>query len=252
MMNVISSEFYKIFRSRIFHVVSVILLAMNVIAFVSILIERSTSLSTGTKHRMMETAISSYQESYSADFIFYMILIFVACMITAEYSGGNIRQMTCHGIARWKLVFGQYIAMSSAITIILLGFGILNLLSTIMLFQLGQVDAAAFIRMNIGMICMFWGTAGIGAFLSYLLKNEGITIIISILLVASSSFIVSLFTLITKNDAFKRYSLTNMRSTIVNLNSKPEDVVNYSIAFLLIGIVTIFASSLLFSKRDVD
>lgn len=244
MMNVIFSEFYKIFRSRIFYAVSIILLGMNVIAFVSV--------STATKSQMLGTGISSYQESYSVDFIFYIVLIFVACMITAEYANGNIRQMTCHGIARWKLVLGQYIAMSSVITIVLLGFGILNLLSTIMLFQLGQVDAAAFIRMNIGMICMFWGTSGIGTFLAYLLKNEGVTIIVSILLVASSSFIVNLLTLLTKNDVFKKYSLTNMRNTIVSFNSKPEDVMNYSIVFLLIGIITVFGSSLLFSKRDVD
>ncbi|WP_406542167.1 hypothetical protein [Clostridium ljungdahlii] len=88
--------------------------------------------------------------------------------------------------------------------------------------------------------------------MAYLLKNEGVTIIVSILLVASSSFIVNLLTLLTKNDVFKKYSLTNMRNTIVSFNSKPEDVVNYSIVFLLIGIITVFGSSLLFSKRDVD
>lgn len=245
MMNVVSSEFYKIFKSRIFYAISIILLAMNGISL-------AVSVSLKIKGNMSGTGFSNYQGSYSADFIFYIILVFVACLITAEYSNCSIRQMACHGIARWKLVLGQYIAMSSVITIVILGFGILNLLSCTMLSQLGEVDAAVFIRMNIGMICMLWGTAGIGTFLSYLLKNEGITITVSILLVTISNFIANLLALLTRNDVFTRYSLTNMRKTIINFTSKPEDIVKYSIAFLLIGTVTILGSSLLFSKRDLD
>jgi ABC-2 type transport system permease protein len=245
MMNVVSSEFYKIFKSRIIYVISIIFLAMNAISF-------AASASLKVKGKMSGTGFSNYQGSYGADFIFYIVLIFVACLITSEYSNGSIRQMACHGIARWKLVLGQYIAMSSVITIVLLGFGILNLLSCTILSELGKVDAAVFIRMNIGMICMFWATAGIGTFLSYLLRNEGITIIISVLLVTGSNFIANLLALLTKNDVFIRYSLTNMRKTIIDFTSKPEEVVKYSIAFLLIGIVTILGSSLLFSKRDVD
>lgn len=245
MMNVVSSEFYKIFKSRLFYAISIILLAMNGISF-------AASIYLKIKGNMSGTGFFNYQGSYSADFIFYIILIFVACLITAEYSNSSIRQMACHGIARWKLVLGQYIAMSSVITIILLGFGILNLLSDTILSELGEVDAAAFIRMNIGIIFMFWGTAGIGTFLSYLLKNEGITIIVSILLVASKDFIVNLLALLTKNNVFTKYSLTNMRNTIINFNSKPEDVLKYSIVFLLIGIATILTSSLLFSKRDIN
>lgn len=37
--------------------------------------------------------------------------IFVAFLVTSEYSNGTIRQMACRGIYRWKLVLGQYIAM---------------------------------------------------------------------------------------------------------------------------------------------
>ncbi|MBV4419303.1 ABC transporter permease [Clostridium tyrobutyricum] len=231
MMNVISSEFYKIFKSRILYAISIIFLTMNVISF-------ATSISLKLKGKMLGTGISSYQESYSVDAIFYIILIFVAYLITSEYANGSIRQMACHGIARWKLVVGQYIAISSVITIILLGFGILNLLLITTLSELGRVDAAAFIRMNVGIICMFWGITGIGIFLSYLLKNVGITIIVSILLVASKDFIVNLFALLIKNEVFKIYTLTNMRNTIINFNSKPEDVVKYSIVFLIIGVVT--------------
>jgi ABC-2 type transport system permease protein len=245
MMNVVSSEFYKIFKSRVFYAISIILLAMNCISF-------AASVSLKVKGKMSGTGFSNYQGSYGADFIFYIIPIFIACLITAEYSNGSIRQMACHGIARWKLVLGQYIAMSFVITIILLGFGILNLLSCTILSELGEVDTAAFIRMNIGVICMFWGTAGIGTFLSYLLKSEGITIIVSVLLVTGSNFMANLLALLTRNDVFTRYSLTNMRKTIIDFTSKPEEVMKCSIVFLLIGIITIMGSSLLFSKRDLD
>lgn len=169
MMNILSSEFYKIFRSKIFYIISIILFAMNVFASVaSVYLQGSTSYSPEITEQMSATGISSYQGSFSADIIFYIILIFVACVITPEYANGSIRQMTCHGIARWKLVLGQYVAASSVITCILLIFGVLNLLSGTIFFQLGEVDGVAFIRMNIGILCMFWGISGIGAFLSYL------------------------------------------------------------------------------------
>lgn len=251
MMNVISSEFYKIFKSKVFYVILIIFLSMNIISFVSLLIQKLNS-SSEIKEQILGTGISNYQESYNADFVFYIILIFIAFLITAEYANGSIRQMACHGIARWKLVLGQYIAMSSVITIVLLGFGILNLLSYTVLSQLGEVDVVKFIIMNFGILCMFWGTAGIGTFLSYLLKNGGITIIVSILAVTSSNLIANLLAFLTKNDTFATYSLSSMRKTIIDLTSKPEDVVKCSIVFLLIGIAAVLGSSLLFSKRDVD
>ncbi|AGX41645.1 ABC transporter permease [Clostridium saccharobutylicum] len=251
MINVISSEFYKIFKSKIFYVISIILLAMNVISFVSLLVQKINS-SSKIKEQLVGTGISNYQESYNADFVFYIILIFIAFLITAEYANDSIRQMACHGIARWKLVLGQYIAMSSVITIVLLGFGILNLLSYTVLSQLGKVDVVKFIIMNFGILCMFWGTAGIGTFLSYLLKNGGITIIVSILVVISSNLIANLLAFLTKNNIFATYNLSSMRKTIIDLTSKSEDVMICSIVFLLIGIVAVLGSSLLFSKRDVD
>ena len=243
MINVISSEFYKIFKSKIFYVVSIIFLAMNVISF-------ATSIKLKTN--VLETGFSNYEQSYSVDAIFYIILIFVAYLIASEYANGSIRQMACHGIARWKLVVGQYIAISSVITIILLCFGALNLLLSTILSELGTVNGASFIRMNIGIICMFWAFTGIGTFLSYLFENVGSTIIVSILLVASKDFIVNFLFLLTKNEIFKRYTLTNMRNTIISFNSKPEEFLECVIIFLLIGLIGIFASSLLFSKKDIS
>lgn len=251
MMNVISSEFYKIFKSKVFYAVSIIFLAMNLMHFVYLFVQKLNS-STEINGQVLETGISGYQNSYQVDGFLYIILIFVAFLITSEYANVSIRQMACHGIARWKLVFGQYIAMSFVITIVLLGFGILNLLSPTILFKLGEIDGTVFIRMNVGMLCMFWGTAGIGTFLSYLLKNGGTAIVASILLVPGSNFIVKFLALLTKNDIFTMYSLINMRKTIINFTSKPEDVMKCSVVFLLIGIAGILGSSLLFSKRDVD
>lgn len=252
MMNVISSEFYKVFKSKIFYTVSIILLAINVIAFAAtVFVQNSDHFSSEIKAQMRETGISSYQGSYGGDMIFYIILIFVVFIITAEYANGSIRQMSCHGIKRWKLVLGQYIAISSVVTIILLAFGTLRLLSNTVLFQLGYVDLIVFIRMNVGILCMFWGGAGIGLLCSCLFKNEGITVIILILLITGGKFVAGMLTSLTNNDVFFRYSLSNMHNTIINFTSKPEDIIKYSAVFVLIGAITVTGSSILFTKRDV-
>ncbi|OKP98918.1 ABC transporter permease [Paenibacillus sp. P46E] len=253
MMNIISSEFYKIFRSKIFYAISIILLAMNVIAFVATVFEQNSAhFSSEIKAQMRETGISSYQGSYGGDMIFYIILIFVVFIITAEYANGSIRQMACHGIARWKLVLGQYIAISSVVTMILLAFGSLSLLSNTILFQLGHVDLMAFIRMNVGILCVFWGVTGIGVLCSYLFKNGGITVIASVLLITGGKFVAGMLTSLTNNDIFFRYSLSNMRNTIIDFTSKPEDFLRYSVVFVFMGVMTVAGSSLLFTKRDVD
>lgn len=245
MMNVITSEFYKIFRSKIFYAITIMLLAMNVLLCIN-------SITFKMKGQMVGTGITTYLSFYSGDIISYIILIFVACLITAEYSNGTIRQMASHGIPRWKLVLGQYIAISLVITLALILFGVINLLIDTVLFQLGEADVASFIRTNIGVICMFWGMSGIGTFLSYLLKNGGLTVAISIFLIIGGNYILYFLNILTKNDVFTRYGLTNMRRIIIDLSSEPNEVVKCSVLFLLIGIVTIWGACILFTKRDID
>lgn len=252
MRNVISSELYKILKSKIFYVICIILLSMNAIGTVStIAVKKLDSFSQQQNVQISNTGMMGYQGSFSGDIIFYIILIFVACLITAEYANGSIRQMACHGIARWKLVFGQYIAMSSVITMILLVFGILNLLSNTILFELGDVGGVVFVRMNMGSLCIFWCMTGIGFFFSYLFKNGSIAIAISMLFILSNKFIAQLLTLVTKNDIFIRNTLSNMRNIIIDFTSTPEAAAKCSIVFLVIGSIAILGASLLFSKRDI-
>lgn len=253
MMNVITSEFYKVLRSNIFYAVTFLLTAMSLISFTaSIVVAKLNYFNAEVKDQMRTTGIAGFQESYGGDLIFYIILIFIIFMITSEYSNGSIRQMASHGIARWKLVLGQYIALSSIITLILLSFGLLNLVFNTILFQMGDVDMMAFIRMNLGNICMFWGVAGIGVFCSYLFKNVGITIIVSVILLIGGKFTAGTVSSFTNNNVFLRYSLSNMRNTIIDFASRPEDIVKYSIVFILTAFITVVAAALFFTQRDID
>lgn len=245
MINIVVSEFYKILRSKIFIIVSIILLCM-------ISISIGSSIYYGEQARQSFTGITSYQGAYSGDIIYYIILVFVTSLITAEYANGTVRQMACRGISRWKLVFGQYIAIYFTITLILLVFGILNLISDTIFNQLGEVDLGAFLSMNLGILCMFGAITGMGTFISYLFKNGVVAMSISIFFVMFKDMLASLLNLLTNNDIFIKYSISNMHSIIIDLTSSPEDVFKCSIVFLVFGVITIIGSSLLFSKRDVD
>lgn len=243
MINVISSEIYKVFKSKIFYGIVIVFLLMNAITFISGSNVTSDALITG---------ISVYQESYDADGMIYIILVFVAFLITAEYTNGSIRQMACRGIERWKLIIGQYIAISLITTGIILGFGFINLLSFTMLYKLGEVDINSFLYMNLGIVCMIWASAAFATFLSHLFKNVGITIIVSIILAKGSELIPSLFSMITENNIFTMYGLTNMRKIIINFSSTPEQIMKCCWALMLISIVAIWGACLVFSGRDID
>lgn len=245
MINIVFSEFYKIFKSKIFIVISIVLLLMFSMAI-------GSTLYYGEEVPQLFTGVSSYQSSYGEDIIFYIIIIFVTSLITAEYENGTVRQMACRGISRCKLVLGQCIAIYFTITLILLVFGVLNLLLGTMYNQLGSVDLTAFIGMNTGILCMFFGIVGIGTFVSYLFKSGVVAMSISILFVMFKDSFAHLLSLLTKNDVFIKYSLSNMRSIIIDLTSRPEDVLKCSILFSVIGLIAIIGSSLLFSNRDVD
>lgn len=253
MINIVSSEFYKIFRSKILYAISIVLLIMNSIACIgSIVVKTSNSFSPEIKSQMQGTGVSSYQSSFGGDIIFYLIIIFIVCLITSEYSNGSIRQISSHGISRWKLVLGQYIAISFIITIILVSFGTINLVADSILFKFGEINIIEFIRMNLGIICMIFGVSGIGLFFSYLFKNGGIAIAVSILLVLCNGMMTNLISLLTKNNIFTHYTLGNMRNTIIDFTSNPLDILICSFVFLSIGIITVLSSCVLFSKRDVE
>jgi ABC-2 type transport system permease protein len=253
MMNIITSEFYKIFKSKVFYGIIAALLAINLIFFINVAAIRYSSSYTAEQKVAMEVpGIMSYQGSLDADVTFYIVLIFIACLITAEYTNGSIRQMTCHGFARWKLVLGQYIPMSLVASALIVMFALINTIFPTILYGFGTVDTMAFLRMNMGLLCIIWGISGIGTFLSYLIRSGAGTIGTCIMLIMGSNLGIQLIAYITKNEEIIKYSLGNMRSIALDLESTPRDVGFYSMIFLAIGIVTILGSCLLFSKRDVD
>ena len=253
MMNIITSEFYKIFKSKVFYGVIAALLAFNAVFFLNMASFRySSSYTAAEKSQWEMPGIMNYSSSFDADITFYVILIFVACLITAEYANSSIRQMACHGFARWKLVVGQYIAMSIIITVLLIVFGLINTIMPTIWYGFGSVDAAAFLRMHLGLLCIIWAISGLGTFLSYLIRNGGGTIGTCLILIMASNLGIQLIAYLTKNEEIIKYSLGNMRNVVLNLESTPHDVGFYSMIFIAIGIITVLGSCLIFTKRDVD
>lgn len=252
MMNVISSEIYKIVKSKIFYGILIIFLFMNLFTLASG-VRMKLILNSGQKiEEGLETGISIFQSSYNFDGILYIIMIFVIFSITSEYMNKNTRQMACHGISRWKLVLGQYIGLSLVMTIVLLVFGYINLFFFTILFQLGSVDIKVFLRMNFGLICIIWSVSAIGVFISHLIKNMGISIIISILLLIGSNVASDVFAVKSGNEVFKILGFTSIRRIILEYSSRKEDIIICCFTLILIGVISSILSSLIFSKRDID
>lgn len=245
MVNVIISEIYKIFRSKVFYVISILLFIMNVF-------DCGMTIYKGPGGNEVINGLSMYQASYRQDLIFYVILTFICCLITSEYLNGSIKQIASHGIKRWKIVIGRFISMSLVITLIWIIVGVINLLVVSMKYGLGSANLSSIIYMNIGLFCMIIGVSGVGTLISYLFKNSAISIGISFLFVMSKNLISSLLTSVTKNDVFMNFSISNMRNIITNLSSNSGDVLKCSIVFLSLGIISIVMSSILFSIRDIN
>lgn len=245
MVNVIISEIYKILRSKVFYVISILLFIMNVF-------DCGMTIYKGPYGNEVINGLSKYQASYRQDLIFYVIFTFICCLITSEYLNGSIKQIASHGIKRWKIVIGRFISMSLVITLIWIIVGVINLLVVSMKYGLGSANLSSIIYMNIGLFCMIIGVSGVGTLISYLFKNSAISISISFLFVMSKNIISLLLTSVTKNDVFMNFSISNMRNIIINLSSNSDDVLKCSIVFLSLGIISIVMSSILFSIRDIN
>ncbi|WP_410506427.1 ABC transporter permease [Haloimpatiens sp. FM7315] len=253
MTNIISSEFYKILRSKIFYVISIVLLAINVIAFaIAEFVQKSDRFSIEVKSNILNSGLGGYPRSFDGDGILYIILIFTVSIVAANYTSGGIRQMACRGIARWKLVLGQYIAVSSIITITMIVFGVIGVILNTIVHKLGSVDTLSFIWMNLGLICIFWSITGLGFLISYIFKSAGISIVIFFLLIIGLKLASSILVTLTKNDIYAKFSLSNMKNTIIDLTSKTQEVLIFSIIFLAIGVISVLGSMLVFTKRDVN
>lgn len=252
MFNVITSELYKIIRSKVFYGVVIIFLIMSLFSAFSGVKEKLIPSSSDAVNESLKTGISIFQSSYTVDGFLYAVIIFSVFMVTSEYINKSIRQMACHGISRWKLVLGQYIALSLISTIIVLGFGYLNLIIFTILFKLGNVDVAVFMRMNLGIVCIVWGTCAFGVFISHLIKNMGVSIIISILLIATSNFFASFLKMLVKNESYIIYGFSGMRNVITDFSSTPQEVITCSLILILLSIIMVILTSVIFTKRDIE
>lgn len=251
MLNVVTSEIYKIIKSKVLYGVMSIFLVMNLFSTFSAVKEKLTSSSGNAVNESLKTGIYIFQSSYGADGILYVVILFAVFMIISEYINKSIRQMACHGISRWKLVLGQYIALSLISTIIVLGFGYLNLFIFTILFELGNIDVAAFIAMNLGIIFIVWAVCALGVLISHLIRNMGVSIIVSMLLIAGSNFFASFINMLVKNESYKIYGFSGMRNVITDFSSTPGDIFNCSLTLLVFSIIMIILTSIVFTKRDI-
>ena len=244
MMNIISSEIYKILRSKIFYGISILLFVINIF-------DCGMPIYKGPYGNEVLNGLYKYQVSYRQDLIFYVILTFICCLITSEYLNGSIKQIASHGIKRWKIVVGKFISMSLVITLIWVVVGVINLLVISIKYGIGSTSLSSIIYMNIGLFCMIIGVSGVGTLISYLFKNSAISIGISFILIMSKNFISAFLSLVTENDVFMEFSISNMRDIITNLSSNSSEVLKCSVIFLSLGIISVVISSILFSIRDI-
>lgn len=244
MMNIISSEIYKILRSKIFYGISILLFVINIF-------DCGMTIYKGPYGNEVLNGLYKYQVSYRQDLIFYVILTFICCLITSEYLNGSIKQIASHGIKRWKIVVGKFISMSLVITLIWVVVGVINLLVISIKYGIGSTSLSSIIYMNIGLFCMIIGVSGVGTLISYLFKNSAISIGISFILIMSKNFISAFLSLVTENDVFMEFSISNMRDIITNLSSNSSEVLKCSVIFLSLGIISVVISSILFSIRDI-
>ena len=144
-----------------------------------------------------------------------------------------------------------------------MGFGYLNLIIFTILFKLGNVDVAVFMRMNLGIVCIVWGTCAFGVFISHLIKNMGVSIIISILLIATSNFFASFLKMLVKNESYIIYEsneefmniiygFSGMRNVITDFSSTPQEVITCSLILILLSIIMVILTSVIFTKRDIE
>ena len=231
MCNLISSELFKITKSKVTYVIGGIFFAMAIlqaVAFASIAsIEEMIGKITG---------IIGLMTPLDGDISYIVISIFITIIVCQDFSTGSIRQIIGKGSSKVKYILAKYIAMVLVVTVFMAAYSLIDFAAFSIIGETGTFNATVMQHLCIfmlGAFSMILGYTAITEFICIAFRKNTITIPLNLLLIFVGGMISQLIFFLTENEIFYKYWLSNMSSSFGSFDIAISEKVTYIIIFLI-------------------
>lgn len=251
MLDIMKSEFYKVRKSRVTFVTALCLLG---IAGIQIAVFLYAKIKGGIWMQMFEDTkgIDVYFSFTAGTFYLVFIALFVGGMISNEYTNRTVRQVVSRGASRVKIALGQYIALSTAMTVISVVPAALTSLTASVIWEFGTLSAGQFVVTLLGQILLIWSYSAITMLIAHLTRSGGLSIGINIMMMLGGSTAAMALSMLTEKEFFQTYWLLNIQEEALNYTETVAYQGKFVALLFVIGIVFTVLGVLRFKIRDVD
>lgn len=251
MLDIIKSEVYKVRKSKVTFVTALCLLG---IAGLNIAVVLYAQIKGGIWLEMMEGS-QGYEVYF--DFIrgtFYLVFValFVGGMISNEYTNRTVRQVVSRGTSRVQIALGQYIVLSTAMTVMSVIPAALSGIVVSAFWEFGSISAGRFLLTLAGQILLIWSYSAITMLIAHLTRSGGLSIGINVLLMLGGSTAAMALAQLTKKEFFMTYWLLNIQSEALDYANPIMEQGRFVALLLVIGVVFTVLGVARFKMRDVD
>lgn len=261
MVNILRSDFYRLFKSKAFYICT--LIASILIVIGAIIMDWANNIVSESGNVVVTTGIGlqdglSYGRtafSGGAD-VSLFIAIFIAIFITAEFVHGTMKNAVSKGFPKYQIYLSKFITVTAATYIMMLvTFVIGTITAGIIKGEMGEITGTYVGQMfrMIGIeLLLHAALVAILLMVAMTVRSNGGVIAINICIITFSGLVYQLLQLLFKNKiTFSDYSLLNNISMYNDLAPVGEDILRSILVGVIFLVVATAVGIFAFKKFDV-
>jgi len=251
MLDIMKSEFYKVRKSKVTFVTALCLLGITLIEIFAFLYGKFAG---GIWGEVLEgtRGVDTYTNFVSGSFFMIFIALFVGGMISNEYTNRTIRQVVSRGASRVQIALGQYIALSTAMTLISLSLAVLLSVVAGLCYGFGSISAGRFVLVVIGQIVIIWSYSAITMLIAHFARSGGLSIGLNVMFLLGGETASMLLQYLTKKEFFYTYWIENMQICAINYELEAAKQCKFIGILFGVGVICLVLGLIRFKVRDVD
>ncbi len=214
MCNLISSELFKIMKSKVTYVTASIFVGLAIIQMVVYKMAETMNEAIGAV-----TGIVGFVLPLEGDISYVFLGIFITIIMCQDFSTGSIRQIISKGVSRTKYVFAKYVAMVLVIALLMAVYSLICFIGFSIIGGVGELNQEVIKHLLLyvlGALCMILSYTAITEFVCILFKKNTITIPINLLFILAGGMISQLAFYLTQNEALYKFWLANMSASFTS------------------------------------
>lgn len=262
MNNLLSAEFFKLFRRKSFYICIAILVLLTLISGIVMKVLLVTETLPAEQMEQMKLTDSDMSGANQlagtfadSDTLSLVLAIFISLFICTDYSSGTIKNTCSRGYSRWKVYASKLVAVWFVAAVFIIVSIIIRYLIYGALFEFGTVTNGMMKEFMV--ICgtamlIYMAMSTIFVFISTLAKNSGIAIATNVALSTFVALILQLLDMFSKlKITFSHYWLVSISAEISHFNIADGVITRILVVTAVYAVVFLIAGFTLFQKEDI-